>query len=156
MPDPITGEGFDAPSPEVAYMSAPDMLHEAAELARISERLQVEANVSCAEVSPSSVTWVAAARTRRASTASIAGEPYEPDEHQERLYLLRRAALADRLSIAYPDVEDFVTDAAQLAHRLAEFDREHDTHGGPHGPGAIEWDPSHRPYVRQEYDHWGW
>lgn len=133
MPDPITGVGFDAPSPEVAYMGAPDMLQEAAELTRISERLQVEA-----------------------TTASIKGVPYEPDEHQERLYLLRRAALSDRLSIAHPDVEDFLTDAVQLAHQLAEFDREHGTHGGPLGPGAIEWDPSHRPYVRQEYDHWGW
>ncbi|MFM9449151.1 hypothetical protein [Streptomyces acidiscabies] len=25
MPNPITGEGFDAPSPEVAYMGAPDL-----------------------------------------------------------------------------------------------------------------------------------
>ncbi|MYT20260.1 hypothetical protein GTW69_08145 [Streptomyces sp. SID7760] len=133
MPDPITGEGFDAPSPEVAYMGAPDMLEEAARLTEVSQRLQVEA-----------------------ATASIAGEPYEPDEYQERLYLLRRAALADRLSIAYPDAEDFLSDAVQLAHQLAKFDREHDTHTGPHGPGAIEWDPSHRPYVRQEYDHWGW
>ncbi|QKZ20595.1 hypothetical protein [Streptomyces chartreusis] len=133
MPDPITGEGFDAPSPEVAYMGAPPLLREAAELVELSERLQVEA-----------------------STAAIKGEPYEPDEHQERLYLLRRAALADRLSIEYPDVEEFVTDAAQMAHRLAEFDRQHDTHVGPIGPTAIEWDPSHRPYVRQEYDHWGW
>ncbi|MFJ8982661.1 hypothetical protein [Streptomyces sp. NPDC102282] len=133
MPDPITGEGFDAPSPEVAYMGAPDPLKEAASLTELSQHLQVEA-----------------------ATASIAGERYEPDEYVERLYLLRRAALADRLSIEYPDAEDFLNDAVQLAHKLAEFDREHDTHAGPHGPGAIEWDPSHRPYVRQEYDHWGW
>jgi hypothetical protein len=133
VPDPITGEGFDAPSPAVAYKVAPDMLSEAASLTELSERLQVEA-----------------------ATASMAGEPYEPDEYQERLYLLRRAALADRLSIAYPDVEDFLNDAVQLAHKLAEFDREHDTHEGKYGPGAIEWDPSHRPYVRQEYDKWGW
>ncbi|MEU0743958.1 hypothetical protein [Streptomyces sp. NPDC006134] len=133
MPDPITGEGFDAPTPEVAYMGAPDLLQEAADLTRISERLQAEASI-----------------------AGQKGEPYEVDEHRERLYLLRRAALADRLSLAYPDAEDFLTDAVQLAHQLAEFDREHDTHVGPLGPSAIEWDPSHRPYVRQEYDHWGW
>jgi hypothetical protein len=135
VPDPITGEGFDAPSPEVAYMGAPDMLHEAAELMSISTRLQVEA-----------------------AEASSRDEPLDPDEHAGRLYLLRRAALADRLSLAHPEVEDFLTDAVQLAHRLAEFDRRHGTHAGPHGPGAIEWDPSHRPYVRQEYDHeemWG-
>ncbi|MDX3500106.1 hypothetical protein PV735_46675 [Streptomyces turgidiscabies] len=133
MPDPITGEGFDAPTPEVAYMGAPDMLHEVADLTAISERLQVET-----------------------ATAGTKGETYEPDKHQERLYLLRRAALSDRLSLAHPDVEDFLTDAVQLAHQLAEFDRKHDTHVGPIGPSAIEWDPSHRPYVRQEYDHWGW
>ncbi|MFF1700035.1 hypothetical protein ACFVXC_41445 [Streptomyces sp. NPDC058257] len=133
MPDPITGEGFDAPSPEVAYMGAPDLLQETVAITRISERLRVEASV-----------------------AGHKGEPYEVDEHQERLLLLRRAALADRLSIAHPEVEEFLTDAVQLAHQLAKFDREHDTHAGPHGPGAIEWDPSHRPYVRQEYDHWGW
>lgn len=124
MPDPITGAGFDAPTPEVAYMGAPDLLIEAAELRLIAAQLQ-------------------------------AGT-YEPKGSQERLYLLRRAALADRMSLAHPDVEDFLTDAVRLAHALATFDREHGTHKGPLGPGAIEWDPSHRPYVRQEYDHWGW
>ncbi|MFJ2561349.1 MULTISPECIES: hypothetical protein [unclassified Streptomyces] len=132
MPDPVTGEGFDAPSPEVAYMGAPDLIHETAELTALSERL-------------------------RAETANAVAEgTYEFDEHQERLILLRRAALSDRLSLAYPDVEEFVTDAAKLAHELARFDRDHGTHQGPIGPGAIEWDPSHRPYIRQEYDHWGW
>ncbi|MFF3460461.1 hypothetical protein ACFYXH_40525 [Streptomyces sp. NPDC002730] len=133
MPDPITGEGFNAPSPEVAYMGAPDMVEEAADLTRIATRLQAEA-----------------------ADASIHGEPYEPDEHAGRLYLLRRAALADRLSLAHPEVEEFLTDAVQLSQNLARFDREHDTHVGPHGPSSIEWDPSARPYVRQEYDHWEW
>ncbi|MFE2749610.1 hypothetical protein ACFXKX_35720 [Streptomyces scopuliridis] len=87
-------------------MGAPDVVHEAAELMRISTRLQVEA-----------------------AEASSRDEPLDPDEHAGRLYLLRRAALADRA---------------------------HGTHAGPIGPGAIEWDPSARPYVRQEYDAWGW
>jgi len=133
VPDPITGEGFDAPLPEVAYMGAPDVVQETAALMKISTRLQAEA-----------------------AAASVRGEPLDPDEHAGRLYLLRRAALADRLSLAHPEVEEFLTDAVQLAHQLTQFDRAHDTHVGPHGPGAIEWDPSHRPYVRQEYDHWGW
>ncbi|WP_326655634.1 hypothetical protein [Streptomyces sp. NBC_01750] len=133
MPDPITGEGFNAPSPEVAYMGAPDMVEELLALTRIATRLQAEA-----------------------ADASAHGEPYEPDEHAGRLYLLRRAALADRLSLAHPEVEEFLTDAVQLSQNLARFDREHDTHVGPHGPSSIEWDPSARPHVRQEYDHWEW
>ncbi|MGW6412186.1 hypothetical protein ACWF95_34035 [Streptomyces vinaceus] len=133
MPDPITGNGFDAPSPETAYKSAPSLLQETAAITRISERLQAEASI-----------------------AGHKGEPYEADEHQERLLLLRRAALADRLSLAHPEDEAFLADAVQLAQQLAKFDREHDTHAGSYEPGAIEWDPSHRPYVRQEYDHWGW
>lgn len=132
MPDPITGEGFDAPSPEVAYMGAPELVHETHEVLQTVTRLQAE------------------------TAAAVAEGTYEFDVDQERLLLLRRAALSDRLSLTYPDVEAFVTDAAQLAHQLARFDREHGTHQGPIGPGAIEWDPSHRPYVRQEYDHWGW
>ncbi|MEU6284993.1 hypothetical protein [Streptomyces sp. NPDC047028] len=135
MPDPITGEGFDAPSPEVAYMGAPDVVHEAAELMEISNRLQAEA-----------------------AEASVRDEPLDPDEHAGRLYLLRRAALADRLSLAHPEVEEFLTDAVQLSQKLAQYDRAHGTHAGPIGPDAIEWDPSHRPYVRQEYDReemWG-
>ncbi|WP_017238148.1 hypothetical protein [Streptomyces sp. SS] len=127
MPDPTTGAGFDAPTPEVAYLSAPKMLSEAAALLDLSAR-------------------------RQAATAAAvaAGGTYEdPDE---RTYLLRRAALADRLSIEYPDVEDFLTDAVRLAHELAAYDRDHGTGQGPIGPDAIEWDPSHRPYVRQEYE----
>lgn len=137
MPDPITGAGFDAPTPEVAYMGAPDMAREAAELVHLQTRLQIQTE------------------TREAEGRQT-DEYDEYDEHQAHLYLLRRAALADRLSLDHPGNEEFLSDAAQLAHQLAKFDSEHDTHVGPIGPTAIEWDPSHRPYVRQEYDHWGW
>ena len=133
MPDPITGEGFDAPSPEVAYMGAPDMAEEASALLRIATRIEAEQ-----------------------ADATALGETYEPDENHARLYLLRRAALADRLSLAHPGNGEFLDDAVKLSQKMARFDREHDTHVGPLGPTAIEWDPSARPYVRQEYDRWGW
>lgn len=133
MPDPVTGAGFDAPSPEVAYMGAPDMVRESAELMRISTRMKMEA-----------------------ADAAAHGRPYEPYENHARLYLLRRAALSDRLSLAHPDVPEFLDDAVQLSQQLKKFDQDHDTHLGPIGPGSMEWDPSARPYVRQEYDHWGW
>jgi hypothetical protein len=137
MPDPITGAGFDAPSPEVAYMGAPDMAVEAAELVGLQDRLRAQME-------------------QRVAEGRQTDEYDEYDEHQARLYLLRRAALADRLSLDHPGNGEFLTEAAQLAHQLAKYDQEHDTHVGPIGPTAIEWDPSHRPYVRQEYDHWGW
>ncbi|GAA1377240.1 hypothetical protein ACFPK5_00335 [Streptomyces beijiangensis] len=129
MPDPITGEGFDVPTPEVAYMGAPDVAEETTDLMRVSTHL---------------------------ADAYVRGETGSPDEYAGRLYLLRRAALADRLALQHPDVEDFQRDAVRLSQELAQYDREHNTHAGPIGPGSPEWDPSARPYVRQEYDHWGW
>jgi hypothetical protein len=45
--------------------------------------------------------------------------------------------------------------AARAAHELAQFDQQQpEMVAGPHGPGSIEFDPSHRPYVRQEYAAW--
>ncbi|MER7694853.1 hypothetical protein [Streptomyces sp. NPDC097610] len=131
MADPIPVKGGGGPSPSHAYTDAPDLLQEATELTRLAERLRIEATV-----------------------ASLGGQPYELDELQERLYLLRWAALSDRLALAYPDAEQFVIDATQTAHRLATFDRAHGTHRGLIGPGANGWAHSHRSYVRQEYGHW--
>ncbi|MET7621773.1 hypothetical protein ACWC5O_44885 [Streptomyces sp. NPDC001450] len=127
MPDPQTGAGFDAPTPDAAYRVAPDPLQEAAALLRISTQLTVQAQQS-----------------------------QELDEEQERLYILRRAALADRMAIAEPEDERYQREAVELSQTLAQFDREH-RHlvSGPRGPDSIEWDPSARPYVRQEYDAWG-
>ncbi|MCW2874865.1 hypothetical protein [Actinacidiphila oryziradicis] len=43
----------------------------------------------------------------------------------------------------------------RAAGQLALYDHEHpELVAGPHGPYSIEWDPSHRPYVRQEYAAW--
>lgn len=133
MPDPITGAGFNAPTPEAAYRAAPSPVREAADLERIAADLQAGA-----------------------ADASRAGGPSAADEYAVRLYLLRRAALADRLSLASPDDPHLLEDAAGLSLELIGFDREHHTHTGPIGPGATQWAPSARLYVRQEYDHWGW
>ncbi|ELP69507.1 hypothetical protein STRTUCAR8_00028 [Streptomyces turgidiscabies Car8] len=131
MPDPITGEGLTRRRPK----------------SRTWEPRTCCTRSPTSRRSPSAAVETATAGTKARHTSPT---------NTRALYLLRRAALSDRLSLAHPDVEDFLTDAVQLAHQLAEFDRKHDTHVGPIGPSAIEWDPSHRPYVRQEYDHWGW
>ncbi|MGR3939079.1 hypothetical protein [Streptomyces sp. BRA346] len=122
----------DAPPPEVAYRAAPDLLREAADLLGIATDLAIAAESGLA-----------------------ADEEYH--EERERLYRLRRAALADRMAIAHPEDEQHARDAVRLARELAEFDHAH-RHlvEGPHGPDETEWDPSWRPYVRQEYDAWGW
>lgn len=126
MPDPQTGEGFDAPAPSIAYGGAPELLLEAADLLEVCTRLTVEQG---------------------------SGATLDAREHRE--YLLRRAALADRLAIEFPDEDAYLSDAVRLSWELAQFDRQH-PHlvAGPHGPMSIEFDPSRRPYVRQEYSTW--
>ncbi|MEU6199776.1 hypothetical protein [Streptomyces sp. NPDC047061] len=132
MADRGAAEGCDGTPAEGVYAGAPDLLQEATALTRLAERWRVEA---CA--------------------AALRGEPYEVGDVQERLYLLRRAVLSDRLALVYPDDEKFVIEAAHLADRLAAFDHEHGTHRGPIGPGTITWALSGRLYVRQEYGHRG-
>jgi hypothetical protein len=122
MPDPTTGAGFDAPTPETAYANAPSCTRE------------ISAVVSMA------ADRIGARRTGPALTTAT-----------DREFWLRKAALLDRIAIS-DGTDNAITAAAESACRLAEFDREHpDMVAGPHGPEAIEWDPSHRPYVRQEY-----
>ncbi|MGQ4517358.1 hypothetical protein [Streptomyces sp. DW26H14] len=119
---------FDAPHPEAAYAHAPEPLAEAADLLTLS--------------------------TRRAAGY---------DDVPEREYRLRKAALADRRSLLADELRgpasdaayDAETDAARTARELGEWDRQHPADvAGPYGPTAIEWDPSQRPYVRQEYAAW--
>lgn len=72
----------------------------------------------------------------------------------DREFWLRKAALLDRIALQEGAPEAILL-AANAARRLAEFDRERpDLVTGPLGPNAIEWDISHRPYVRQEYAAW--
>ena len=116
---------FDAPSPDKAYAHAPDLLSEAASLMDYSTLL----------------------RTGRYGM------------EREREYLLRRAALEDRVALAEspdsPEAHTGVANAARAALLLWQWDKGNSCEvAGPHGPHSIEWDPSLRPYVRQEYRAW--
>ncbi|WP_051831416.1 hypothetical protein [Streptomyces violens] len=83
-----------------------------------------------------------------------------------REFWLRKAALLDRLAIREAEEEGIPeamaeadTLAARAAHRLAQYDRERGggpfaTSNGPIPPDSPLWDPSYRPYVRQEYAAW--
>jgi hypothetical protein len=83
----------------------------------------------------------------RESTLRSVGE-LDDDPGRERDYLLRRAALADRMALD----GQFEHAAVQTSQALADWDRRHPEHvRGPIGPGSPEWDPSARPYVRQEW-----
>ncbi|MFC8008467.1 hypothetical protein ACFUCH_35475 [Streptomyces olivaceus] len=74
------------------------------------------------------------------------------NEEAERGYLLRRAAYADRCAIAEPQNVKNLNEAVRLSQELIKWDRQHPHHvRGAIGPNAIEWDPSARPYVRQEW-----
>lgn len=140
-PDPKTGDGFEAPRPEEVYAHAPDMLRESADLMRVATARQVEAAAQAAK--------------GESLDRHLYGDPakFEDEEHHqehERLYLLRRAALADRLAIEWPAEEPFLRDAVQTSQALIAFDRKHPHLApGPIGPNSPEWDPSARPYVRQ-------
>jgi hypothetical protein len=125
--DPHTGAGFDAPTPATAYADAPPLIREISTVLTLTVRL----------VRPGERTGQAVREQR-----------------------LRKAAVLDRIALEEAETyapavaADAVTTAAAAAHALADYDREHGTSAGPIGPGSPEWDPSHRPYVRQEYHVW--
>ncbi|WP_261401002.1 hypothetical protein [Streptomyces salinarius] len=128
--NPDTGDGFDAPTPAEAYADAPDLrreMHEVMELGAIRDGRR---NGVVAEPPPS-------------HSAAAA-----------RIYLLRRAALMDRMAVEDPGPGARGA-AARAAYELAQYDHGHPQMiAGPHGPRSIEFDPSQRPYVRQEYAAW--
>ncbi|MEW1551292.1 hypothetical protein [Streptomyces tsukubensis] len=128
--NPDTGEGFDAPLPAQAYATAPDLYREMREVMELG-----------------------AARDARRS--AMATGPLTPRAAAaERVYLLRRAALMDRMSVEDPGPGARGA-AARAALHLARFDREHPAMtAGPHGPLSTEFHPGQRPYVRQEYAAW--
>ncbi|QNA74180.1 hypothetical protein C8250_021735 [Streptomyces sp. So13.3] len=123
--DPQTGEGFDAPTPAVAYANAPSITSEiSAVLAMVSKR--------------------SAERRTGLSAAPV----------DDREFWLRKAALLDRIALE-DHRADTITAAVEATAPLVALDREHPgLVVGPHHPDSIEWDPSHRPYVRQEYAAW--
>ncbi|MFF3256488.1 hypothetical protein ACFYWP_37155 [Actinacidiphila glaucinigra] len=130
-PNPHTGEGFDAPRPADAYADAPELRREMREVLALGAE-----HDSC-------------------RAGAVTGPPAaDAAAAAERVLLLRRAALMDRLAI-----DDPAPGAVGAARRTAQQFAQHDLRypeqvAGPHGPNSIEWDPSRRPYVRQEYAAW--
>lgn len=128
--NPDTGDGFDAPTPSEAYAAAPDLRREMREVMELGA-------------------------VRDGRREGVVAEPPAPDAAAaERVFLLRRAALMDRMAVDDPGPGARGA-AVRAAFDLAQFDRQHPAMtAGPHGPQSIEFDPSQRPYVRQEYAAW--
>ena len=124
-----TAEAIDAPPPHEAYANAPDLRREMHQVLALGAERD----------------------GRQART--VTGPPAQATA-AERAWLLRRAALMDRMALDDPGPGP-VGAAAQTAGQLVLHDRRHpDLVAGPHQPDAITLDPSRRPYVRQEYAAW--
>ncbi|RNG26038.1 RapZ C-terminal domain-containing protein [Streptomyces botrytidirepellens] len=136
-----------APVPEgpnylAAYLGAPPLADEEAELQRLANDIN-----------------------DRATAALTGNGPSVPSVDHRRL-LLRRAALRDRTAhrqeegwylgnVSAAQVNHGSTLATQAAHTLLTWDREHDEDhvAGPFGPDSPTWNTASgsRAYVRQEY-----
>ncbi|MFF2809154.1 hypothetical protein ACFVT2_18605 [Streptomyces sp. NPDC058000] len=126
---PNSGEATGAPPPHEAYANAPDLRRE------IHQVLALGAERDGRQARPV---------TRPLVDATAA----------ERAWLLRRAALMDRMALDDPGPGP-VAAAAETAEQLVLHDRRHpDLVAGPHHPDAITLAPGHRLYVRQEYAAW--
>ncbi|GAX48972.1 hypothetical protein [Streptomyces olivochromogenes] len=124
---PKTAEAIDAPPPHEAYANAPDLRREMHQVLALGAERD----------------------GRRVRT--VTGPPLDATA-AERAWLLRRAALMDRMALEGPGP---VGAAAQTAEQLVLYDRRHPgLVAGPHHPDAITLDLSGRPYVRQEYAAW--
>ncbi|MEU6592309.1 hypothetical protein ABZ923_24290 [Streptomyces sp. NPDC046881] len=122
-------EGIDVPPPHEAYAGAPDLRHE------MHEVLALEAERD----------------GRRAGPGT--GPPADTTA-AERVRLLRRAALMDRLACAAPGPGP-VAAAADTAGQLVLHDRRHPgLVAGPRHPDTVMRAVSRRLYVRQEYAAW--
>ncbi|WP_236576750.1 hypothetical protein [Streptomyces sp. HF10] len=128
--NPDTGDGFDAPTPSEAYAHSPALRREMREVMELG-----------------------AVRDGRRD-GMVTGPPAPDAAVADRVFLLRRAALMDRMAVEDPGPGARGA-AVRAAFELAQFDRQHpQMTAGPHGPYSIEFDPSQRPYVRQEYAAW--
>ncbi|MFF2511013.1 hypothetical protein [Streptomyces sp. NPDC058086] len=126
---PNTAEVIDAPPSHQAYADAPDLRRE------MRQVLALGAERDGRQVRP------------------LSGPPVDATA-AERAWLLRRAALMDRMALDDPGPGP-VGAAAQTAEELVLYDRRHPgLVAGPHHPDMISLDPSRRPYVRQEYAAW--
>ncbi|MFG2903320.1 hypothetical protein ACGFZH_40365 [Streptomyces zaomyceticus] len=126
FPAPVA-EPFGAPLPDAAYAAALPVAEELADVLRLSTALL---------------------QTARTGTRVPLAD--------ERVLLLKRAALADRLALAAPADTTSQRTALREAHALMVFDVAHRTGRGPVGPDCAETDAAGgaRAYVRQEYDAW--
>ncbi|MEU1450305.1 hypothetical protein [Streptomyces mirabilis] len=126
---PNTAEAIDAPPPHVAYANAPDLRREMHRVLALGAERD----------------------GRRVRT--VTGPPVDATA-AERAWLLRRAALMDRMALDGPGPGPDGA-AARTAEQLVLYDRRHPgLVAGPHHPDAITLDPDRRPYVRQEYAAW--
>ncbi|MFE7235207.1 hypothetical protein ACWCRF_28385 [Streptomyces sp. NPDC002405] len=126
---PNTGEDIEAPPPHEAYANAPDLRREMHQVLALGAERD----------------------GRQART--VTGPPVDAAV-AERVRLLRRAALMDRMALESPDPGP-VGAATQTAEQLLRYDRRRpDLVAGPYQPDAITLGPSRRRYVRQEYAAW--
>ncbi|MER5527433.1 hypothetical protein ABT075_23030 [Streptomyces sp. NPDC002677] len=126
---PGAGEGIDAPPPHEAYANAPDLRREMHQVLALGAERD----------------------GRQARTA--AGPPADAAV-AERAWLLRRAALMDRMALESSDPGPAGA-AAQTAGQLVAHDRRRpDLVAGPHLPDAVTPGLGRRRYVRQEYAAW--
>ncbi|MFE7442373.1 hypothetical protein ACFU7X_18200 [Streptomyces chartreusis] len=98
--NPDTGEGFDAPVPSEAYKNAPELrteMHEVLELGAEREG-------------------------RRAGMVAVPPAPADEAAAAERVYLLRRAALMDRMAVGDPGPGARGA-SMKAAWELVQFDR---------------------------------
>ncbi|MEU0835695.1 hypothetical protein ACNPQM_32405 [Streptomyces sp. NPDC056231] len=126
---PNSHEDIGAPPPHEAYTNAPDLRREMHQVLALGAERD----------------------GRRARTVT---GPLVDATAAERAWLLRRAALMDRMALDDPGPGPLAA-AAETAEQLVLHDRRHpDLVAGPHHPDAITLAPGHRLYVRQEYAAW--
>ncbi|MEU2625299.1 hypothetical protein ABZ642_45700 [Streptomyces sp. NPDC007157] len=126
---PDAGEGIDAPPPREAYANAPDLRREMHHV-------------------------LALGAERDGRQARTVARPPADAAVAERAWLLRRAALMDRMALESSDPGPAGA-AAQTAGQLVAHDRcRPDLVAGPHRPDAVTPGPARRRYVRQEYAAW--
>ncbi|MFH8776206.1 MULTISPECIES: hypothetical protein [unclassified Streptomyces] len=124
-----SGQGIGTPPPHEAYANAPDLRREMHHV-------------------------LALGAERDGRRARPVNGPPVDGTAAERAWLLRRAALMDRMALNDPGPGPIAA-AAETAEQLVLHDRRHpDLVAGPHHPEAIMLAPSRRLYVRQEYAAW--
>ncbi|MEW2624591.1 hypothetical protein [Streptomyces sp. NPDC048106] len=123
------GDGIGVPSPQEAYANAPDQRREMHQVIALG-----------------------AERDGR-RVGSVAGPPADAAV-AERAWLLRRAALMDRVALETPGPGPAGA-AARTAEEILRYDHRHpDLVAGPLRPDAITPGGGLRLYVRQEYAAW--